>query len=131
MNLSEDEKKDFEALLNNELKLEKMKQGLKTVLVCEYDYWGEIDSTAISKFEQYKIAINVKRVKNIEDGKKTIRHEARHFWQFENYRDHVEWWRNNGDYYDLLYAYSMEDKEIFTIEKDAESYAEAGNTSYE
>lgn len=117
-------------MLDNELELEK-KQCLEDKLVCKYDYLDEIDSKAESDFEHHKIVINVARMDNIKDGKKTVRHEARHFWQVKNFSTHIKWWWAHLGYYDLLYEYSMEKSEIFTIEKDAESYAESGDTSYE
>ncbi len=77
-----------------------------------------------------KITVYAQKLTSYDDLIHTIRHETRHFWQQIHFPEHVEWWRNNMQYYsdlefhEMIYTYC-------TIEADAEQFAKYNNTQLE
>ena len=71
--------------------------------------------------------------KTEEDILCSVRHEARHAWQWKHYYDFCNWWKMNIAFYNLVQTipFCNEYRWICTHESDAEEYALYGKSAWE
>ncbi len=77
--------------------------------------------------EKYEITIYSQAHKTEEDLLHSVRHEARHAWQWKHFKIHCQWWKNNSDFYQLIsseYLANVLLPRYCSIEADAEAFAE-------
>lgn len=77
--------------------------------------------------KKYEIIIYSQAHKTEEDILHSVRHEARHVWQWAHFEDHCRWWKNNIDFYQLIsseYLANVLLPRYCSIEADAEAFAE-------
>ena len=69
----------------------------------------------------------------IDDILKSVRHEARHKWQWKHYHDLCQWWKDNIAFYILVQSpqFHAEYHWICVHELDAEEYASSGSSAWE
>ena len=77
--------------------------------------------------DKYEITLYSQAHETEEDLLHSVRHEARHAWQWIHFKDHCRWWKNNSDFYQLISSEYFADvllPRYCSIEADAEAFAE-------
>ena len=76
--------------------------------------------------KDYKIVIYINENKSIDDVLCSVRHEARHAWQYKHYENHCKWWERNDAFYQLLSTpyLSVLLGKYCSMEADAVAFAE-------
>lgn len=83
--------------------------------------------------EKYEITIYSQAHETEEDILCSVRHEARHAWQWEHYYELCKWWKTNIAFYNLVQTepFRSEHGWICVHELDAEEYASLGTSAWE
>lgn len=83
--------------------------------------------------DKYEITIYSQAHKTEEDILCSVKHEARHAWQWKHYYDFCNWWKMNIAFYNLVQTipFCNEYRWICTHESDAEEYALYGKSVWE
>lgn len=77
--------------------------------------------------DKYEITLYSQAHETEEDLLHSVRHEARHAWQWTHFEDHCRWWKNNSDFYQLISSEYLANVLLpiyCSIEADAEAFAE-------